>query len=262
MIQSYSVEKVQAFYHANFGAGRTHVYVAGRFNMNDMEAAIREAFKQWERGAEALTNLPDPKSERKVHIVDMPGAAQSNVYIGLPTIDPSHEDYVALQVTNSLLGGSFGSRITSNIREDKGYTYSPFSTLSTRYRDAYWAQVAAITTDVTGPAIKEIFYEIDRLQSEPPSEEELEGIKNYMAGTFVLQNSSRSGIIGQLVFLDLHEVDDSFLQSYVQNIYAVTPVEVQRIAQQYLKDEEMMIVIAGDRKAIESQVADFGAVVN
>ena len=91
-------------------------------------------------------NLAQPVTGRAVHVVDRPGAPQSTIYVGLPTIDPSHEDYIALQVANTLLGGSFGSRITSNIREDKGYTYSPTSTLSTRYRDAYWAEVADVTS--------------------------------------------------------------------------------------------------------------------
>lgn len=261
MVQRYTVEDIRGFYEANFGAGRTHVYVAGRFDQAAMEEAIRSAFSGWARGTEPELPLPEPESERAVHLVDLPGAAQSNVYIGLPVIDPSEEDYVALQVTNALLGGSFASRITSNIREDKGYTYSPYSTVSSRYRDAYWVQVAAVTTSVTGPAIREIFNEIDRLQAEPPSPDELEGIQNYLSGTFVLQNSSRSGIIGQLAFLDLHGLDDSYLRNYVQRVYAVTPEEVQRIAQEYLRDEEMLIVIAGDVSQIEDQVDDFGRLV-
>ena len=123
---------------------------------------------------------------------------QSTVIIGVPTVDPTHADFIPMTVMDALLGGAFASRITKNIREDKGYTYSPYSELSTRYRDAYWAENADVTTAVTGPSIKEIFAEIDRLQAEPPSAEELKGIQNYLAGTYVLQNSSRAGITGQL----------------------------------------------------------------
>ena len=257
MLNSYSIDDVQTFYNENIGAARSHIYVSGRFNQRAMEQAIRDAFEGWTSGSESVFVEASPQSERKVTIVDVPGAAQSNVYIGLPTIDPSHPDYVALQVTNSLLGGSFGSRITSNIREDKGYTYSPYSQVSSRFKDAYWAQVAAVTTNVTGAAIDEIFKEINRLQEEPPSAEELEGIQNYMAGTFVLQNSSRQGIINQIAFLNLHALDQAYLTNYVNNVYAVTPEDVQRIMQEYIRDEEMMIVIAGDQAAIENQVAPF-----
>src|SRR5690606_27913315 len=165
-IQGYTVADIRAFYDEQFGAQRSHLYIAGVFDTAAMEKAVRDAFSSWKRGAPTVENVPTPKSTRAIHIVDRPGAVQSTVYIGLPVVDPSHPDYVALQVTNALLGGSFASRITANIREDKGYTYSPFSIVSSRYRDAYWAEVADITTAVTGAAIREIFAEIDRLQAE------------------------------------------------------------------------------------------------
>ena len=111
-------------------------------------------------GADPVINIPKPVSARSIHLIDRPGAAQSTLNIGLPVIDPSNPDYVPLLVTNTLLGGSFASRITSNIREQKGYTYSPFSQVSIRYRDGYWIEVADVTTNVTGPSIKEIFGEI------------------------------------------------------------------------------------------------------
>src|SRR5207253_1930016 len=129
----------------------------------------------WKRGAPATVNVPQPNTTRAFELVDRPGAVQSTIYVGMPVTDPSNPDYIALSVTNALLGGSFGSRITSNIREQKGYTYSPASQVSARYRDAYWAEVADVTTNVTGPSLKEIFGEIERLQKEPPSEQELKG---------------------------------------------------------------------------------------
>ncbi|HYE66859.1 MAG TPA: pitrilysin family protein [Pyrinomonadaceae bacterium] len=262
MIKSYTIEDVQKFYKENFGAARTHVFVAGQLNAALMKKAIRQAFEGWARGPDPVENIPKPVAERTIQLIDRPGAAQSTIYIGLPVIDPSHADYVPLLVTNTLLGGFFSSRITSNIREQKGYTYSPFSSVSARYRDAYWTEVADVTTNVTGPSLKEIFYEIDRLQKEPPSEEELDGIKNYLAGIFVLQNSSRSGVINQLAFLNLHQLGDKYLTDYVQNVYAVTPKDVQRIAQTYLQDEKMAVVIVGDREKIAKEVSAFGEVTN
>jgi zinc protease len=262
MIQSYTIEDVRKFYQKNFGAARTHVFIAGRFDMAEVKRAVRQSFEAWPRGADPIEDIPKPIAERTIQLIDRPGASQSTIYIGRPVIYPSHTDYVPLLVTNTLLGGSFASRITSNIREQKGYTYSPFSTVSARYRDAYWAEVADVTTNVTGPSLKEIFYEIDRLQKEPPAEKELEGIKNYLAGIFVLQNSSREGVINQLAFLDLHKLDDKYLTNYVQNVYAVTPHDIQRIAQTYLQNDKMAIVIVGDREKIAKDVSAFGQVVN
>ena len=261
MVQGFTLDSVKRFYDTHMGAARTHVYVAGRFDRAAMEAAIRQAFAGWQAGTAPERTPPTATSRRAVYLVDQPGAAQSNVYIGMPVVDPSNKDYVALQVTNALLGGAFASRITSNIREDKGYTYSPFSSVSSRFRDAYWAESAAVTTAVTGAAIQEIFNEIERLGNEPPSQEELEGIQNYLAGTFVLQNSTPQGIIGQLAFLNLHGLDRGYLENYVQNVYAVTPAEVQRIARQYLRSGEMTVVVVGDKAAIQEQLTTFGEIV-
>jgi predicted Zn-dependent peptidase len=180
--------------------------------------------------------------------------------LGLPVVYPGNQDFIPMQVTNALLGGSFASRITSNIREAKGYTYSPNSSLSTRFRDAYWVEVADVTTAVTGPSLKEIFYEIERLQKEPPTEAELQGIKNYLAGIFVLQNSSRQGVINQLAFVDLHGLDDSYLTTYVQKILATTPKDIQRIAQTYLLGDKMTLVVVGDKSKVAEQLTPYGQV--
>jgi predicted Zn-dependent peptidase len=256
-IGSFSVADVRKFYEGNFGAARTHIYVAGKFDPAAMKKAISAAFADWKRGPDPLIDIPKPVSKRELDVVDRAGAAQSTLYIGLPAIDPSNPDYVRLQVMDSLLGGSFGSRITSNIREQKGYTYSPRSQVSVRYRDGYWVEVADVTTAVTGPSIKEILYEIDRLQNAPPSEAELDGIKNYLAGVFVIRNSTRVGVINQLQFVDLHQLGDDYLNTYVQRVHDVTPKQVQEMAQKYIVKERLTIVVVGDKAKIADQTAPY-----
>lgn len=254
---------VRAFYDANVGPARTHLYVVGQFDEAATEAAVRTAFADWTSDvAPADPTPPDARTGRRVVLVDQPGAAQSNVYVGIPTLNPSDDidDYVALQVTDALLGGSFGSRITRNIREDKGYTYSPGSSVSVRFRDGYWAESAAIVTSATGPAISEILYEIDSLATTPPSQDELEGIQNYLAGTFVLQNSSAGGIASFLAFLDLHGLSRDYLEGYVDRVYAVTPEDVRRTAEDLLRGDDLAIVVVGDRTVVEDQLVTFGDV--
>ncbi|HWY70695.1 MAG TPA: pitrilysin family protein [Terriglobales bacterium] len=257
MIQGYRIEDVQKFYKENFGAARTHVYVAGKFDGAAMKKEITDAFSSWQHGADPFIDIPKPVTKHDFALIDRPGAVQSTLYIGLPTIDPSNQDYIPLQVMNSILGGSFGSRITSNIREQKGYTYSPSSQLSTRYRDAYWVEVADVTAQYTGASIKEILYEIDRLQKEAPGDTELSGIKNYLAGVFVLRNSSRAGLIGQLEFVDLHKLGDDYLNTYVQKIYAVTPQQVEQAAQKYIDAQKLTMVVVGDKQKVAEQVAPY-----
>ena len=236
--------------------------VLENFDGAAMEAAVKKAFAGWPAGPAVEVQPPKPSSTRSVYIIDRPGAVQSTVLLGLPVADPTSDDFVPLTVMDALLGGSFASRITKNIREDKGYTYSPYSQLSTRYRDAYWAENADVTTAVTGPSIKEILGEIDRLQASPPSADELRGIQNYLAGTFILQNSSRGGITGQLQYMDLHGLPADYLNQYVKRIYAVTPEQVTGTAKKYIQDDRATIVVVGDRKVIEEQLKEFGKIVS
>lgn len=257
MLDSYSVEKIKSFYNAQFGAKRTTVYVAGKFNAADVKAMIESTMSAWRSGPEPSYPIATPVTNQKIELIDRPDAPQSTIIMGLPVVDPSNPDYVALDVTNSILGGSFGSRITSNIREDKGYTYSPSSSINDRYQSALWYEVADVTTDVTGPALREITKEIYRLQNEAPTTEELDGIKNYEAGLYVLQNSTSGGIIGQLSYLDIYDLPESFLTDRVKNIYAVTPEQVSEITKKYIRPEDMTLVLVGDKKVIQKQIEEY-----
>ena len=257
MLKSYSVETVQKFYKSNFGAQRTSIYVTGMFDAAAVRKAISGAFEGWEKGPEVATNIPKPAAARSFHVSDRPGAPQSTIRIGLPVPHPAAKDYLALDVMDSLLGGSFMSRITTNIREQKGYTYSPISDIATHYRDAYWAHRSDVTTASTGAAMTEIFNEIERVRKEPPSAEELNGFQQNMAGTFVLRNSSPGGILNQLNFVDLHGLGDEWLNTYVQRVMAVKPGDVQRVAETYITPNKMTTVVVGDQAKIKDQLAPF-----
>ncbi|MCX2740718.1 M16 family metallopeptidase [Pontibacter anaerobius] len=256
-IDAYTLEQVKDFYQKQFGAKRTNVYVAGKFDEAAMKEAISSSLSDWREGPAREIPVAKPVTKGDMIVVDRPGAPQSTLLLGLPVVDPSHPDYMALRVTNSLLGGSFGSRITRNIREDKGYTYSPSSSVSAKYRVGDWSEQADVTTEHTGNSLKEIVYEIDRLRKEPPTEEELKGIQNYEAGLFVLRNSTPGGIISQLNFLDLHNLPDSFLTNQVENIHAITPAEVQETTKEYLRPKDMTLVVVGDKKVIDKQLKKF-----
>lgn len=257
MLQGYTLEQVRAFHDRNFGAARSFLYVVGRFDATAAEGAIRASFGEWKAGNPATKPAVAPVSRRGVYLIDRPGAVQSTLYVGLPVIDAANAEYLPMTVMNALLGGSFGSRITSNIREQKGYTYSPNSTISTRLGAASWAEIADVTTNVTGASIKEILGEIERLRNEPPSETELRGIQNYLAGTFVLRNSARAGIAAQLAFIDLYNLSEDYLRNYVQRIYALQPADIQRLARTYIDPAKITIVVAGDPAQVLEQLKPY-----
>ena len=256
-LKGYSAEDAAAFYRENFSAARTHLYVAGKLEGN-LRETIRAAFEGWSKGAETASVSANPVKARSFAVIDRPDAPQSTLYIGLPVAGPNNPDYIPLDVMNTLLGGSFASRITSNIREQKGYTYSPRSQISTRTHLAYWVETADVTTSATGPSIKEILYEIERLRKEPPSEAELKGIQTYLAGLFVLRNTiSPDAVIGQLHFVDSQGLSRSYLSEYVQKVMDVQPAAIQAVTEKYLLPDKMAFVIVGDKAKIAEQVKPY-----
>ncbi len=255
MINGYTVEMVKDFYNKNFGAKRSVLYVVGKFDEKAVNDAVMASLTKLKGGLDISYPAVNAVAVKDTMLIDRKGAPQTTLMIGLPVVTPTNKDYIPLLVTNSLLGGSFGSRITSNIRENKGYTYSPFSTIQNRKGSAgIWYEQADVTSEHTVNALMEIEKEIRRLQIEPPTKEELAGIQNYEAGIFVLNNSTPGGIINQLNFLDLYGLDDSYLNNYVKNIYKITPEKISETAKAYIDYNKMVKVMIGDKTAIQQQV--------
>lgn len=257
MLSSFTVEDVKNFYEKNFGAKRSIVYVAGKFDPTATSKAIEETFGTWKAGPDVTYPPAKQVTSNDVALIDRKNAPQTTIILGLPTLTPKDADYVPLQVANTLLGGSFGSRITMNLREDKGYTYSPFSTIQNRKGVSVWYEQADVTSEHTGESLREIALEIKKLQTDPPSKEELEGIQRYSAGIFVLQNSTPGGIIGQLNFIDQNGLDDSYLTNRVKNIYAVTPEKITQMAKDHFKYENMTLVMVGDKSLLTKEMKQY-----
>ncbi len=261
MLEGYTLDQVKAFYDRNYGAARARIYVVGRFDPAAIESAIRANFGSWKRGNPPSAPQVSPVAKRTVYLVDRPGAVQTTLYVGLPSIESTNPDYTSYLVMDALLGGTFGSRITSNIREQKGYTYSPTSQIGSRLGAGSWVEVADVTTKDTGASIHEILGEIDRIRNTQASPEELLAIQRNSAGIFVLRNSARAAIANQLSFVDLHGLGEDYLRNYVQRLYAVTPADVQRAAQQFIDPSKITIVAVGDKKVILDQLKAYGDVV-
>jgi len=257
MVKSYTLQDVKTYYYNQYGAARTHLYVVGQFDMNRVKAAIEKEFGSWKKGSEPIRNVPRVNARRTLETIDRPGAPQSTIYLGMPAVAPSDDDFVKFTVMDAILGGAFASRITANIREDKGYTYSPGSFVWNRYKTGYWIESADVTTEHTGDSIKEILFEIERLRNEKPSDAELQAIKNYLIGIYVLQNSSRTGVIGQLDTVNYNDLSKDYIDTYVQKLNAVTPADVTEMVRKYLTPDKMTIVVVGDKSKIDAQVKPF-----
>jgi predicted Zn-dependent peptidase len=253
-LTGYSLDDIRRFHAENFGAKRARLYIAGRFDAAAVRAAIEQGFADWQAGPERLRLPPQPQAGPKLLLVDRPGAPQSTIRIAFPAPAAGAAEDLGFRVTNALLGGSFTSRITRNIREEKGYTYSPFSGLTFNPGEALWAFNADVTTDVTGAALKEVIGEIRRLQTEAPPEEEAAGMRTWLAGTFVLGNASPGGLINSVANRDFHGLPANWLDAYVPGVLAVGAADMQRLARERLALERTTMVVVGDLAKVEPQL--------
>ncbi len=251
-LAGYTLDQVKAFHAQNFGAARTHLYVVGQYDEAGVRDAVTKAFGSWKSGAAPTAMPASVNAEPKVVLIDRPGAPQSQVMIGQRVDKPGGD--VAFRAMNTLLGGYFSSRITRNIREDKGYTYSPHGVFSDRVEGAHWLEEAAVTAEATGPAITEIYKEVRRMQDEPPSAGEVQGIKNYMNGTFVIGLASRGGMANSLATYDLLGLGADYLNSYVGKVSALTAVDFQNAAKQELPIDRMSVVVVGPLESVRPQL--------
>src|ERR1019366_10265523 len=145
-----------------------------------------------------------------------------------------------------------------NIREQKGYTYSPRSGAHPLRQHGYFSISAAVRNDVVAATLTEIFYEVDRLRSTPVGEDELADARNYLTGTFSLGLATQNGLAGQLAASMLERLPEDYLETYRERILKLTAADVLDAARKYFDSANAQIVIVGDRATIEAQAALFG----
>jgi predicted Zn-dependent peptidase len=190
--------------------------------------------------------------------VHLPGSVQTQVVVGNRAITRKNPDWLRLTLASSIYGGAFNSRLVMNIREEKGYTYSPRSGAHPLRRHGYFSISAAVRNDVVAATLTEMFYEVDRMRSTPVGEDELADARNYLSGVFSLGLATQDGLAGQLATAMLERLPDDYLETYRERILALTAADVLAAAQKYFDSANAQIVVVGDRAQIEAQASAFG----
>jgi zinc protease len=219
-----------------------------------MQPMIERVFGGWTGANPAPTPVAAPRQldRTRIYLVDKPGAAQSQMLIGHSGAARNTPDYYALEVMNTLLGGSFTSRLSQNLREAHGYTYGASSGFGFRRGAGPFTAGAAVVTAKTDSAVIEFFREIERIRDEPVSAEELEQTKRYLTLGLPQQLETTGQIASSIAELAIYELPLDYYDDYVRQIMAVTAQDVQRVARQYLQPERAAVVVVGDRATIES----------
>ncbi|WP_433827195.1 M16 family metallopeptidase [Actinoplanes sp. CA-015351] len=193
-------------------------------------------------------------------LVDRPGSVQSSLRLALPGVPRTDPDYAAFTVANLIFGGYFSSRWVENIREDKGYTYGSHSVIEHSVAGSTWLGAAEVATEVTGPSLLETIYELGRISSLPPGEEELEQARRYALGTLRLGMSTQSGLAGLASMYAGFGLRLDHLREHSEKLAAVTREEVFAAGAKYLAPSRAVTVVLGDADKIESQLSVLTAV--
>lgn len=254
-LRAIQVEDLQSFYATYFRPNNATLVVVGDVTPSAIQEKLEQAFGIWKEGSVEVAQVTtvDQVKGRTIYLVDKPGAAQSVIRIGRIGAERLTEDYYALTVMNTILGGSFTSRLNQNLREDKGYSYGAGSGFAFRVTPGPFIASSSVQTDVTGPALGEFMKELNGMLEAVP-EEELMRAKNYVALRYPRSFQTVSQVAGQLGQLVTYGLPDSYLNAYTDHIMAVTQADVQRVARQYLDPENLAIIVVGDREVVEEQI--------
>ncbi len=259
-VAAYKREDLQKVYRDAYTPENGLLLLVGDFESQAMMKNVEKVFGAW-TGNKPETKTAAARAQprgRRVYLVHVPGAVQTQILAGCHAITRKNPDWVKLGLTNSLYGGAFNSRLVMNIREDKGYTYSPRSGVHALRQHGYFSVSAAVRNDVVAASLTEIFYEMDKLRSLPVPEPEMADAQNYLSGVFSMGLATQDGLLSQLSTVALNELPDDYLETYRAKVRAITPEELLATARKYLDSANMQIVVVGDRAQIESQAALFG----
>ena len=249
---------VAAFYAAHYGPADSALILVGDVTMPEAKELAGKYFGKWTGTASGVATIPAPPQLGATHvvIVDKPGAPQTALYaigVGVPVTSP---DFQNLQIMNYTLGGSFASRINMNLREKNGYTYGVNSSYSFYRAGGPFIAGGLVKTDITGPAAKELMYEIKRFPSNPPTEVELNMAKDARVQSLPGQFETTGAIAGSFSGLFLYNRPNDYFATLPAKLRAVTAADVARVATEDVHPDNMVILAVGDRAKIEPQLKE------
>jgi zinc protease len=252
-IKTFTSDDLRGFYTATFRPENAVLLAVGDITADKAVPLFEKSFGAWKgAGPTAPEKLPataEPPA-RTIFLIDKPGAAQSQIRIGRIGVARSTADYFPIQVLNTILGGSFSSRLNNNLREVHGYTYGASSSFEMRADAGPFVAAAGVQTDKTADALKEFFVELNAILKPVPAEE-LSRAKNYVSLRFPSAFETTGDISRRLEDALVYKLPDDYFAKYVQNIQAAAAADVQRVAQKYIKPDHLAVVVVGDQKAIE-----------
>jgi predicted Zn-dependent peptidase len=251
-VKGFTVAHLRQFHAQHYVPANAALIVTGDVTTASTMARLEAAFGAWKGAPAPRTALPAAPqlTARQIYLIDKPGAAQSQIRIGWVGVPRSTPDYFALRVLNTILGGSFTSRLNQNLREEHGYAYGASSSFEMRSAAGPFYAAAGVQTDKTAEALTEFFKELDAIRKPIPAEE-IEKAKNYLALLLPRNFETTESLAGSLAQVFVYNLPSDYYTTYTARIRAVTPADIERAAERYIQPDKFAVVIVGDRKMIE-----------
>ena len=256
-IEALTVDDLKTFYRSHFRPDNATLLVVGDLAPATALPMLEKAFGNWKADGMAplVADVPNAPqlTKRQVYLVDKPEAAQSQIRIGWVGVSRSTPDYAVLEVLNTVLGGSFTSRLNQNLREKNGYAYGASSGFDMRLSAGPFLAAAGVQTDKTADALKEFFNELNGILTPVPPDE-LAKARNYVALGFPGEFETTSDMARKLEELVIYNLPDTTFSDFVPSVTAVTAADLQRAAARFVQPERMAVVVVGDLKLIEGPI--------
>jgi zinc protease len=240
-------EDIVNFYKKHYHYANCTIIAAGKLPENLEEILNKHlGSEKWGSGdVVAKDHVELSPTDQREHYIEKADAVQSAIRVGRRLFTKMHPDYFKFQVLNTILGGYFGSRLMANIREDKGYTYGIGSGLASLVNEGYFFISTEVGSDVTKNALTEIYKEIEKLQTDLVSEEELETVRNYMLGQFLRSVEGPLALADKFRGIWEFGLGYDYYQKYFEAVKAVNPREIMDLANKYLKKADLIELVVG-----------------
>jgi predicted Zn-dependent peptidase len=262
-LENITTDKLRNYHRTFFRPNVAYLVIVGDINVREARRLVRRHFGRWQQGVVPQTQFatPTPPAGNKVVFANKSAATQSLVEVTYPVVfTPGNPDAIKASVMNSILGGGvFSGRLMQNLREDKGYTYGARSWLSSDPLVGRFRASTEVRNSVTDSTIVEILGEMRRLVYEPVDEETLQLVKNFMSGSFARSLENPRTIASFALNVKLYNLPEDYYANYLANLQAVTTADVQRMAAKYLKPDNAVIVVVGNRDEVVPTLKRFSA---
>jgi predicted Zn-dependent peptidase len=255
-------EALVAFHRAHFVPDDAIVAIVGDLTFAEARRKIEAKFGGWKKAGVTIPTVQNPAAvtTAKVYLVDRANSVQTSLIVGTQAIDRLSPDYDVVRLLDSIIGGGPTGRLFLNLREEKGWTYGAYSSLSApRYRGD-WSASTEIRGDVTEGAVREILNEVNRTRTEPIPEKEFADKKRSAVASFALSLESPMSILGNYVTSRRYKLPADYWDRYPERVMAITQAQVQAAANKYLDAGRLQIIAVGDGKKIGDGLKKFGTV--